>query len=269
MNTFDLLPKELWIYIILNIPCKYINNICNISTQFKDLCDQENLFHKQKMKGFPRKSGHFEYHNVTKYEGFLYNKYKSLIKCNFSNIFRNSKHKNKTILKDISDSLLDVLYKNNVDLVCGDIINFGDVSEDFLFDGKEITENKITDLRNNSYYIIPDDLSPIENNVPIKYWNKRGLLDILFTISITNIKNQLIQNISINSYQIAYTWFILNNCTYVIYHKNLNLLTIDKLSNKDNIIVYLNINRDNKEIYTFDIKDKIITNQYQIASILF
>lgn len=103
----------------------------------------------------------------TEYEGFLYNKYKALIKCDFSNIFRNSKRKNKTILKDISNSLLDVLYDNNVDLICGDIINFGDVSEDFLFDGDTIIENKIYDLRNNSYYIIPDDLSPIENNVPI------------------------------------------------------------------------------------------------------
>jgi len=224
------------------------------------------------MKGFPRKSGSFKYYDVTEYEGFLYNKYKVLIKCNFSNIFRNSnrdrnsKHKNKTMLKNISDSLLDVLYENNVDLVCGDIINFGDVSEDFLFDGEQIIENKIYDLRENSYYIIPDDLSPIENNVPIKYWDKRGLLDILFNISITNIKDQLIQNISTNSYQIAYTWFTLNNCIYVIYHNNLNLLTIDRLSNKDNIIVYLNINHVNKEIYTFDIKNEIITNQYQIAS---
>lgn len=269
MNVFNILHKELWIHIILNIPCKYISNISNISRQFKDLCDHENLFYKQKRKGFPRKSGCFKYHDVTEYEGFLYNKYKALIKCNFSNIFRNSKPKNKTILKDISDSLLDLLYENNVDLICGDIINFGDVSEDFLFDGETIIDNKICCLGGNFYYIIPDDLSPIENNVPIKYWNKNGLLDILFTISITNVKNELIQNISTNSYQLAYTWFTLNNCTYVIYHKNLNLLTIDKLRKKDNIIVYLNTNHTNKEMYTFDIKDKIITNQYQISSLLF
>lgn len=60
MNSFDILPTELWIHIILNIPCKYIPKICNISRQFKDLCDQENLFQKQKMKGFPRKSGCFK-----------------------------------------------------------------------------------------------------------------------------------------------------------------------------------------------------------------
>jgi len=114
MGIYNTLPKELWIYIILKIPCKYIPNICNISRQFKDLCDQENLFLTQKMKGFPRKSGHFESHNVTEYEGYLYNKYKALIKCNFSNIFRNSKRGNKNILRDISDSLLDVLYYNNL-----------------------------------------------------------------------------------------------------------------------------------------------------------
>lgn len=271
MDIFDVLHKELWIYIILKIPYIYMHNVCNISKQFKDLCNQENLF--QKIKGFPRKSGHFKYHDITRYEAFLRminhknDKYRTLTKCNFNDIFRKNKSHNKNIAKSISYQLLDTLYENNIDLVSGDIINFGDVSEDFLFDGEEIIDIKIHDMRHN--LIIPNDLCPIKNNVPIKYWNKSGLEDILFTIQITDIRDELIRNISTNNYQIAYTWFTLNNCIYVIYHNNLNLLTADRLYKKDNIIVYLNINHTNKHVHTFDIKDKVITNQYHIASRLF
>ena len=273
MNTFDTLPKELWIHIISTIPCKYINSICNISKQFKELCVQENLFHKQKMKGYPRQSGHFKYHNVTEYEGYLYNKYKILMKCNFSNIFRN--RRNKKDIKNISSSLLDVLYEDHIDLVCGDIIDVGLVSEEFIFDGETVInlkKNHNNTIRNNyyitpdEYYHIPNDLCPIKNNVPVKYWNKNGLGDITFSIQIANIKNELIKNISLNNYNVSYTWFTLNELTYVIYHRKPNLLTVDKLHMKDNIILYLTLNHINPEMFTFDIKDKIITNKYHIAS---
>lgn len=174
-----------------------------------------------------------------------------------------SRHHDKNITKFVSDGLLDVLYENNVDLVCGDMINFGDVSEDFIFDEETITYFR-TD---NCEYIIPDDLCLIEYNIPIKYWYKRGLRDIMFSISITNIRHELIRNISYNNYRIKYTWFTINNCTYVIYHRNPCLL--DRLGKKDNIIVYLISNHVDQEMYTFNIENKIVTNKYQIASKLF
>ena len=266
MNIFDILPKELWIHIILYIPCKYIPRICNVSVQFRDLCVYQNLFQKRKMKGFPRKSGRFKIHKLLEYEGYLCNKYKAFMKSNFSNISKISTCENKNIIKNVSDSLVDLLYNNNIDLTCGDIIDFGLTSEEFLFDGNGIVDLKI----NHFYYLIPNDICPIKNNVPIKYWDKRSLRDITFTISITNIRDELIENISKNNYQIAYTWFTLNNRTYVIYHSNFDLLTSlladDNLSKKDSIYVYLTINHIGEEMYTFNIKDKIITNKYYIAS---
>lgn len=76
----------------------------------------------------------------------------------------------------------------------------------------------------------------------------------------------MIKNISNNEHQITYTWFTLNDFTYVIYHKNSNLLTIDNLKKKDSICVYFHINHVDEKTYIFNIKDKIITNKYHIAS---
>ena len=46
LEGLPFLPKEIWIVIILQLPCKYISNLYNVDDQFKNIIMQENLIKK-------------------------------------------------------------------------------------------------------------------------------------------------------------------------------------------------------------------------------
>lgn len=256
---YNIFPKELWVNIILETSYKDIVNISNINDQFSILCNSENLFHRRKMKGFPRKSGQCKYHDASKFSGSFYNAEKILITGHFVNILRNRKHDDIKTSCLVLNATLNKLYENNTDLVAGDMINFDDVNGTFLFDGESIIHMDKAWLESNR--IMPSILCPIKNNVPIKYWTDVKLSHARFIFNIKNIRKELINNISHNQNDIIYTWFILNNISYGIYRYFDNEF-LDSLSNEDEIYMYL----INNSCSTFSAKNVIIENVYNMTS---
>lgn len=270
MSIYNIFPKELWISIVLDLPCKYIHKFYDISIECKDFLDQENLIHRRKLLGFPRTSGHYESHDASLHLslGSFLNDEDIMINANFNSVLGHSKDEHNIRL--VLSTILDALYDDDVDLVAGDIITFRGINDVFLFDGETILNihNNRNIIRENLNPIkngtIPKHLNPIQNNVPIKYWEDSLLTGTYFILDINDIREELIKNISYNVDQIMYTWFTLNNIQHAIFRFNETKFR-DALLNKNYIYLYI----DDRDASHFIFKDKdiIIKNVYQIASI--
>lgn len=92
-----------------------------------------------------------------------------------------------------------------------DIINFGNIMGTYLFDGKNII-----DVGNNYYCEnIPEYFHPLKHNVPITYW--KGLVDkdMIYKLKISDIRNELLNNVSYNEYLLYYLYG-LNNIIFIM-----------------------------------------------------
>lgn len=167
MNIYDILPKDIWVHILLDLPCKYIRNFYDISIECKNLCIKENIIERRKIKGFPRMTGQCENFQVENFILFIPNE-----------ILYNTNICDHQKFNIIFDNILTKLYDDNVDLVYGDIVNIGIFNGIFIFDGE-----KFIDLYKNINTIIP---LTGENtiNVPVKYWRHELLQEADFIFDI-------------------------------------------------------------------------------------
>lgn len=230
-NIYNIFPKDIWILIILEIPCKYIYNLSDANDQFKELCINENIIEKRKFKGFPRKSGHCEVFNVSNYEGNVYYENNILVSGNFADILETHRYINIKAVKLIFSEILDRLYYHNFNLIKGDLIDCKHLI--FIFDGEEIiltnyntnykTKKIYTGYFANNYSsILPYEFNLIKYNIPSKYWNGRGLGDdTAFYFNCRDYKTELINKIIYDeNHKLYRTEFISNDKTYIIMFKN-------------------------------------------------
>jgi hypothetical protein len=217
-NIYDIFPKEIWVLIIYELPCKLIYNLYDVHDQFEELCRQEDIIERRKLKGYPRKSGHCKSYGV----------------CNYIKNYVENVYPIRLILNDT----LDRLYEDNTDLVRGDLINFEiDDNDVFLFDGEKIVENYVLHK-----CILPKDMDIINDNVPAEYWGNTKFGNFSFNFNTVIVKEQLINNIHDDTFSITNgTRFLLNNKKYtILFPKKLLLLEIKEKLNNDEIFLTIN-----------------------------
>jgi len=238
-DIYDIFPKEIWITIILEIPCKYIPNLYDVSYKFKELCCKENIIERRKLYGYPRKIGHCKSYGVYNYKGNVYNN-GNIIQDNGSlKMIMKRVRSNASIVKLVLNDLLDRLYEDNTNLIRGDLINFeiGDNST-FLFDGEKIIDTYVGNI-----CALPKEFDIINDNVPIEYWRNTKFENLKFYFDIRIVKEQLINNIyySNNRLEKNNTLFLLNDKRYIImFPKKLSLLEIKEKLKNDNLSLFIN-----------------------------
>lgn len=243
-NIYDIFPKEIWINIILELPCKFIYNLYYVSTEFKQLCHEEDLVKQRKFKGYPRITGHCKSYVIYDCIGQHYNTNGDLVD---NKTLKRSillvRHNPKSF-KLMLDNILAKLYDNNTDLVRGDLIDFEIGGALFLFDGENIIDNYY-----DHNFTLPKDMDIINDNLPLEYWRETGLTGfnkITFNCNISLFKDQLINNISYNDIPfgpVNSTWFLSNDKKYIIgFPKYLSSSEIkEKFINDKILLIYHDI----------------------------
>lgn len=233
-DIYDIFPKDIWILIILELPCKFIYNLYDVSYKFKELCDEKNIIEKRKLKGYPRKSGYCKSYGAYNYKGNVYNNNGDIIDNGLLKVVMKNIRFNPDLVKLTLNDTLDRLYEDNTDLVRGDLIYFemGDRSV-FLFDGE-----KIIDTCMKGKNILSKDMDIINDNLQSEYW--RGIR-FGFNFNTCLVKEQLLNNIKHNNDTFAsinHTIFMLNDKTYtILFPKNLSLLKIKEKLNNDKLFL--------------------------------
>lgn len=260
MNGFDILPLELWELILMNLTCKEILHISDVSPQFKEIIEKNNIFEKRKYLGFPRPEGHCYSHDVS------------------------GSQTQKIYIDDMSssyylnelDKMLDYLYDR--DLVRGDLImstNNKNATNAgiFIFDGHKIT---YIEYKLNVHGYLPYEFNIIENDVPPLYWSINALQSLkpydphrrgincnrIVWFDHVKVQDQCIKNVSHkNIYDedgdlecYIFTTFIYNNKSYKIryrysQHEDNDPETIDNINNfikilstKNKLLLTYNLN---------------------------
>jgi len=238
-NIYDILPKEIWISIILELPCKFIHNLYYVSTEFKQLCYEEDLIKRRKFKGYPRITGRCKSYVIYDCIGKHYNANGEIVDNRRLKISVNSTRNNPRALKLILNAMLDKLYNNNIDLVRGDLIDFEVNKDVFLFDG----ENIIDTYSGNDNFL-PEDMDIVKDNLLLEYWRGTKFNNITFNCNISSFKDQLINNIThnnINFGPVNSTWFLSNDKNYVIlFPKYISLSEIKEIFVNDEILFISN-----------------------------
>lgn len=238
-DIYDIFPKDVWILIILQLPCKFIYNLYDVTYKFKELCDEENIIQTRKLKGYPRKSDHCKSYGVYDYKGNVYNNNGDIIDNACLKVIMKNIRSNVYLVKLTLNDTLDRLYEDNTDLICGDLVNFeiGDKST-FLFDGEKIVDTYIG--RN---IIFPYNLDIINNNTQLSYWKGTQLENFKFYFDHLKIKDELMNNIICNYKfgNIHHTHFLSNNKKYVImFSRILSILQIKEKIKEDKFFLLEN-----------------------------
>jgi hypothetical protein len=209
-------PEEIWIKILLLLPCYKIIDLCEIK-QFKELCDKNNLIERRKLYGFPRKTGHCLTHDVSE-----------LISCDYedlNHLFYDAEEGSQAYLKEILIELIDDLDHN---LIRGDLIYYEEIDSEYIkyiFDGCNII---MLDYDFDEEGHIPNEFSVIINDIPTDYWvsseEHQGFPFnnyIWFDHSI--VRYQLIDNAKIDKKNnMIFTKFTYNNKEHTIVFNNNN-----------------------------------------------
>ena len=236
-NIYDILPKEIWITIILKVPCKYISKLYVVNHQFEKFCNEENIIERRKLQGFPREIGHCKSYDVYNYKGSL------------REIMKNVRS-NANIVKLVLNDALNRLYEDNTELIRGDLIDFEIGNNDvFLFDGEKIIDIYIIVP---NVYVFPDDLDITNNNVSIEYWKNTKLGNFKFYFNNALVKEQLMNNIIYSDKfgTINHTGFILNNKIYAItFMKKLSLLEIIEKIKDEKMCLFVDSPTNNAIFY--------------------
>jgi len=233
----DMLPEELWCQILLDLPCKLIINICDISPKFKILCDKYDIINIRKMKGFPRESGYCRTYDISEFlyydksEDNYHGIYLSIDELDKLNTL--SINKTRVSLFNMLNNILDKLYKLNIDLVRGDLIYFkysGKYSnqKSYIFDGCNIVS---LEYEYDNDGTLPEEFTIINNGVPINYWSNNGgvLNNDIVWFDHTTVKDQLFNNIKCMDNTLE-TKFIYENISYCISY----MIDEDYYGNPDN-----------------------------------
>ena len=168
MNVFDLLPLEILNSIFIRLERKIIKFIHHVSNNARKLNLSE-LLDLRRIRTFPRLDSERFWYMIP--EGII------TIKDNYPT-------------EDDMDIMLRYLESTDQDLVYGDLITFKN-EWNCIFDGRKI---KNLDYDINEYGSLPKEFHVIENNVPIKYWNKMLDNNIVW-FNHRLIRNQCISNI--------------------------------------------------------------------------
>jgi len=235
-NIYDIFPKEIWIGIILELPCKFIYNLYYVSTEFKQLCYEEDLIKTRKFKGYPRITGCCKSYIVYDHIGKHYNKNGEIVDNRRLKIAVNSARNNPKALKLMLSTLLYKLYNNNVDLVRGDLIDFELNKGIFLFDGENIV-----DTYSGNDNTLPKDMDIVKDSLSLEYWRGTKFNNITFNCNISLFKDQLINNISHNNLNfgsVNSTWFLSNDKKYVILFPKYITLSKGKFVNDDIFLIF-------------------------------
>lgn len=238
-DIYDVFPKDIWVLIIFELPCKFIYDLYDVSYKFKELCNKENIIEKRKLKGYPRESEHCKSYGVYNYKGNVYNNNGDIIDNGPLKIIMKNIRSNPDLVKLTLNDTLDRLYEDNTDLVRGDLINFeiGDKST-FLFDGEKIIDTYVENI-----CVLPKDMDIINDNVPISYWRKTKFEHLNFSFDSFKFKDQLMNNIVYSDKfgAVNHSFFMLNNKTYVImFHKQLSIEEIKEILKNDNLSLFIN-----------------------------
>jgi len=238
-NIYDILPKEIWISIILELPCKFIYNLYYVSTEFRKLCYEEDLIKRRKFKDYPRITERCKSYIVYDHIGKHYNTNGEIVNNRRLKIAVNSARNNPKALKLMLGALLDKLYNNNIDLVRGDLIDFEVDKGIFLFDGENIVDTYI-----GSDITLPKDMDIIKDNLPLEYWRGTKFNKIIFNCNLIKFRDQLISDIIYNDIPfgpVNSTWFLSNNKKYIIaFPKYLSLSEIKEKFVNDEIFLISN-----------------------------
>lgn len=126
-------PDEIYELILLELNYEQLINICSTIKYFDDLCKKNNTIEKRKMKGFPN-SISCNIYDICELDTIdLYSKLMDVV-YGMSYVDHDT-----SLMIPLLDDVLTKLYKLNINLVYGDLINFGGIHNCcFLFDGSTI-----------------------------------------------------------------------------------------------------------------------------------
>lgn len=208
-NILNIFPEELWINIILELPCHTIPNICEVK-QLDELCNKHNLFNRKKFSGFPRKQGYCSTLDISK-----------LIELNveqFNNLLLESLDylDGQSPFHDVLEDLI-----NKLDLVRGDLLYFSIVDTDhfYIFDGCNLT---LLDYELDESGVLPSEFTIINNGVPVDYWHSSDKnigvpMNDYVWFDPSSVRDQLINNIKLDEKDnMIFTIFTFCNIEYGI-----------------------------------------------------
>lgn len=222
LNVLNNLPQDVWENVLMNLPPIKIIEHCNEFPEVDKYCKLHNIIEKRKMKGFPRPSGHcaaFDASTESQNYDLDYLKGNKLAVA-----------LNKILIK---------LYKNNANLVFGDLIcttGFGGYRNDgiYIFDGIKIIE---LDREIDDYGALPSIFTIITTGAPVEYWCRddyRGGSDHIIKwsgnesqgiahnsyvwLNLVDIRDQCINNVALESEENkVITTFKYDDIVYTLY----------------------------------------------------
>jgi len=260
-NIYDIFPEDIWLLIILELPCKLIPKMYDVSKEFIPLVIRHNLIEKRKYKGFPRKSGQCLVHDVSEYSGKIYDNNELYYEGNFGELLSKKGYNGPKLLRLISDAVLDKLILGNINLIKGDIMVFNPgrgCKDIFIFDGEKI-------IGNEGFILFPDEFSV--NETSRNYWCVRSVFDCNPMIKFyhRHMIEELINNIT-DTENIVFTYFYINNIPYVIimghnrskYHDNFKKIIL----NNESLYLYVFLNNLYLEL-NFELDGVIVENIYE------
>ena len=205
-NIYNTYPEDIWVLIILELPCRIIPKLYDVSKEFEIIVIKNNLMEKRKYKGFPRKYGECLVHNVSKYSGKIYDNNELYYEGGFAGLLDKNKYKGPKLLRLVSDAVLDKLILNDVNLIKGDIISLN--RDVFIFDGEKI-------IGNEEFVLFPDEFSI--NDIPRNYWCISTIFECNPVIKFNHrlMVDELINNIT-KCDGIISSYCYINDIPYVI-----------------------------------------------------
>ena len=284
IGYLSVLPDELLDTVLMELACKEIIRLCNLSDRINNVCEINNIIERRKYKGFPRKTGHcyaFDvYHFIFtgKEIGVLPEDYEDendIHEYNANELMEEFDYSEKAL-----NIILDRLNQLNYDLVRGDLIctesldNYRN-SGVYIFDGCKIIDLDRETI--DDYGALPPEFHVINDGVPITYWINFGNEYYTKGVDHNNIvwfdsspvKDQLMNNIKIEGDEL-YTTFIFNNVEYKILYsdEHSEIQDINKRINnfkKDLVRNHSVLDLNTEEYYDINFEHVLTLNTTQIT----
>lgn len=210
INFTEMLPQDLWMPILMYFKCDEIELLCCLNSKLHIYCMKNDVINKRKYLGFPRKTSCVA-HDVSHLKD-------TTLKIIDSNGFTiNQLEPIERI--DVLNEILETLH--NTELIYGDLIYVGGYHpETFIFNGRILLPLDLdrVDFRNPKKMInvLPKEFITPTNHVSMLYWKNDVVHNSIVWLNISELRNQCIDNIDIES-DIVSTSFIYDNITYTIY----------------------------------------------------
>lgn len=208
-------PTDLWEQILMNLSYKKIHKLLEDNLEIKDYCYKNNILNKKRYLGFPRNTNHCAAHDAS----FLNDLIPELRSAEegIETLIR----ENDPNLHNILNKALDILIKQNFDLIYGDLVYFEGLDAYrndgiIMFDGCELT---LLQYDVDDYGYLPVQF--VINGISPKYWNYdadvKGIThNCIIWLNIKDIRDQCVNNVK-NDNNIISTTFKINDLNYKLY----------------------------------------------------